>query len=50
MWPTRMLTFLQSRCRRGRYCCDRCDALCERADLTELPEEFICPGCVAEQM
>ena len=32
----------------GRYSCDRCDGLCERADLTELPEGFICPDCISE--
>jgi hypothetical protein len=34
----------------GRYSCDRCDGLCERADLTELPEGFICPECIVEQL
>lgn len=33
----------------GRYSCDRCDALSERADLTELPEGFVCRDCAAEQ-
>jgi hypothetical protein len=32
----------------GRYSCDRCDFLCERAELVELPEGFICPECIAE--
>lgn len=33
----------------GRYSCDRCDFLCERALLVELPDGFICPDCAAEQ-
>lgn len=33
----------------GRYACDRCDALCERAELVERPDGFICPDCAAEQ-
>jgi hypothetical protein len=32
----------------GRYSCDRCDFLCERATLVELPEGFVCPDCIAE--
>lgn len=32
----------------GRYACDRCEFLCERGELVELPEGFICPDCVAE--
>lgn len=32
----------------GRYACDRCDFLCERRELVEIPEGFICPTCVAE--
>lgn len=31
----------------GRYACDRCEALCERVELTEMSEGFICPECVA---
>lgn len=31
----------------GRYSCDRCDALSERAELTELPEGFVCRDCAA---
>jgi hypothetical protein len=30
----------------GRYSCDRCDFLCERAALVELPDGFICPDCI----
>jgi hypothetical protein len=34
----------------GRYACDRCDFLCERQALTELPEGFVCPDCIAESV
>lgn len=29
----------------GRYCCDRCEAATERADLVRRPEGFLCPDC-----
>ena len=33
----------------GRYSCDRCDFLCERSQLVERPDGFICPECVVEE-
>lgn len=33
----------------GRYSCDRCDALCERTSLSELPEGFVCPDCADDK-
>lgn len=33
----------------GRYCCDRCEACTERADLVERPEGFLCPECAARE-
>ena len=33
----------------GRYCCDRCEAATERADLVERPEGFLCPECAAPE-
>ena len=31
----------------GRYCCDRCEAATERADLVERVDGFLCPECAA---
>jgi hypothetical protein len=34
----------------GRYSCDHCEGLCERSNLTERPDGFLCPVCVAEEV
>ena len=33
----------------GRYSCDACESLVERADLTPMPHGFFCPHCAVEQ-
>ena len=32
----------------GRYACDRCEGLCERVELVERPDGFICPDCASD--
>ena len=29
----------------GRYSCDLCEALTDRADLVRVPAGFVCPDC-----
>lgn len=33
----------------GRYACDACDALTDRADLAAHAAGYFCPACEAEQ-